>query len=268
MSDTTPEPLDLDAIEARANAATVGPWRIIVQNSRAAVIGYHPLDPLLRVVDPDEITVGTISRGEGRDNVDFILSAREDVPALVAEVRRLREQLAAANSTSSWDEHEYGVRATGGRGYLGARYSLAGAEKMVGLATPGRFEMVRRARMVTRTSTPTGSHRTAGEWGAWEVVAPAQADEPTPEGRELTDTVDVCSRPIRVDNRKHSWRFDSDDPRILCLGCGEMRDAISGRVLSVPSAPAEPDTARECGDDNHHGYGTGDCPDCAQEAGQ
>ena len=197
MSDTTPEPLDLDAIEARANAATLGPWRIIVQNSTAAAIGYHPQDPLLRVVDPDEITVGTILRGEGRDNVDFILSAREDVPALVAEVRRLREQLAAANSTSSWDEHEYGVRAAGGRGYLGARYSLAGAEKMVGLATPGRFEMVRR----TRTVTLTGSHRAAGEWGAWEVVIPAEVD-----------------------------------------------------------------TARECGDDSHHGYGTGYCSDCAKEA--
>jgi hypothetical protein len=52
------ETLDLDAIEARANAAMAGPWHW------------------------DAHRVPTIA--------EFIAAAREDVPALVAEVRSLR----------------------------------------------------------------------------------------------------------------------------------------------------------------------------------
>ncbi|ROS28892.1 hypothetical protein EDF22_0623 [Rathayibacter sp. PhB127] len=77
---------------------------------------------------------------------------------------------------------------------------------------------------------------------------------------------DFCSTPVRIDGPQHSWSFDGDDPRIVCLGCGGMRDAISGRVLSVPPPPEEPATARECGNDSHHGYGTGYCGDCTKEA--
>lgn len=40
-----------------------------------------------------------------------------------------------------------------------------------------------------------------------------------------------CLLSQRVDGPKHSWRFDGDDPRIVCVYCDEMRDALSGRVL-------------------------------------
>lgn len=29
----------------------------------------------------------------------------------------------------------------------------------------------------------------------------------------------------------HSWRFDGDDPRIVCVKCGELRDALTGRAI-------------------------------------
>lgn len=77
--------LDLDAIEARAAAATPGPWWVERPEGHDAYIAY-----------------GT--RGDGADtfdlydlyNVDtdyaFMAHARTDVPALIAEVRALRKE--------------------------------------------------------------------------------------------------------------------------------------------------------------------------------
>ncbi len=77
--------IDLDAIEARANAATAGPWT----HSRG--IGKHMHDP-----EPaDWINTGWYSACvEELETVDaaFCCAARTDVPALCAEIRRLREK--------------------------------------------------------------------------------------------------------------------------------------------------------------------------------
>jgi len=88
---TTPAPvgaavaLDLDAIEARVNAATPGPWwveQVGDFGDKSAVIecvrwrGY----------------LNTLHLGEDTPTAEFIAHAREDVPALVAEVRRLTEE--------------------------------------------------------------------------------------------------------------------------------------------------------------------------------
>ena len=84
--------LDLEAIKARAAAATEGPWEwddpTISQHwSRPA--------PWATVVD-DEVRCGGYCYGGSSDPIksaadgEFIAHAREDVPALVAEVERLR----------------------------------------------------------------------------------------------------------------------------------------------------------------------------------
>ena len=90
---TTPAPvgaavaLDLDAIEARVNAATPGPWwveQVGDFGDKSAVIecvrwrGY----------------LNTLHLGEDTPTAEFIAHAREDVPALVAEVRRLTVEAA------------------------------------------------------------------------------------------------------------------------------------------------------------------------------
>jgi hypothetical protein len=49
---------------------------------------------------------------------------------------------------------------------------------------------------------------------------------------------DFCPRSRRVDGKRHSWRWDGDDPRIVCVFCDEVRDALNGRVL-VASVPTE-----------------------------
>lgn len=74
--------LDLDAIEARANAATPGPWHWEAEDDcRTLVAADLPnVEPLLFFDD---------GWAQPCDR-EFVAHAREDVPALVAEVRLLR----------------------------------------------------------------------------------------------------------------------------------------------------------------------------------
>ena len=78
----------LDQIEARANAATEGPW---------TPDEYTEVDPdgfyeLSRVIAPDpdgddRCAIGVVHTGILRPDADFIAAARTDVPALVAALR-------------------------------------------------------------------------------------------------------------------------------------------------------------------------------------
>ncbi|MEU7771250.1 hypothetical protein AB0C44_07980 [Micromonospora taraxaci] len=68
--------LDLDAIEARATAATAGPW----------TTGEDGLVWPPQMGDP-------VSGSVWLPDAEFIAAARTDVPSLVAEVRRLRAEL-------------------------------------------------------------------------------------------------------------------------------------------------------------------------------
>ena len=87
--------LDLEAIKARAAAATEGPWEW-----GDPTIGQHwsRPQPWATVVD-DEVNCGDYCYGGSSSPIksdadgQFLAHAREDIPALVAEVERLRGQL-------------------------------------------------------------------------------------------------------------------------------------------------------------------------------
>jgi len=89
---------ELDAIEARAKAATLGPWYF--RDSRLGdtiETALHKADVIK--LPPSSLAALTIDPRDGefidpRDG-EFIAHAREDVPRLEQEVRRLRAQLAA-----------------------------------------------------------------------------------------------------------------------------------------------------------------------------
>lgn len=83
---------ELKAIEARVNAATPSPWDWNDERVFSRHLGYD--GPTLMVVRRD-------SEGRGA-NLPFIVNAIDDVPALVAEVRRLREAI----KTHSKSTHE------------------------------------------------------------------------------------------------------------------------------------------------------------------
>jgi hypothetical protein len=88
---TTSQPLNLDAIQARASAASKGPWRLSEDfNDIHNAEGDH-LASYWHTAD-----------GE------FIVHAPEDVTAMAAEIRRLRAQLTAV--TALCDEQDMAAR--------------------------------------------------------------------------------------------------------------------------------------------------------------
>lgn len=80
----------LAAIEARANAATPGPWTI----DRYAGRSPEEFTGINAGGDYQAIcTTDSNINGPSLPDAEFICGAREDVPVLVAEVRRLRKTL-------------------------------------------------------------------------------------------------------------------------------------------------------------------------------
>lgn len=83
---------ELDAMAARCAAASPGPWTSFVEG-RDQCGG----DDFIRVSDADNEPDMYVSRAEAGSvrpastaDLDFIAAARQDVAALIAEVRRLR----------------------------------------------------------------------------------------------------------------------------------------------------------------------------------
>ncbi len=103
-------PLDLDAIEARANAATPGPWharglddescRNLIGVSTEPDTGLHetigPRDGAHMVAVTMDHFHACHAAERWDEDAEFIAASRADVPALVAELRRER---AAAEAT-------------------------------------------------------------------------------------------------------------------------------------------------------------------------
>ncbi|HET7386878.1 MAG TPA: hypothetical protein VFJ19_09485 [Nocardioidaceae bacterium] len=118
QNDTTPAgteqavPLDLDAIRARCDAATAGPW----------VVRADPLDESLwvEVADPGfrSLARGICSNDDPdsddseseRPDLEFMAHAREDVPALLGEVERLRVvEVASIGAHALLDDAEQAI---------------------------------------------------------------------------------------------------------------------------------------------------------------
>jgi len=80
----------LQAIEERVNAATTGQWGIVRANNDTRVWR----DDSIIALFPDTMPYYTTAHNSESDAV-FCAHAREDVPALLAEVRSLRAKLDA-----------------------------------------------------------------------------------------------------------------------------------------------------------------------------
>jgi hypothetical protein len=99
---------ELIEIEARCNAATPGPWEQVKKSVRIAGLGDLPHAPnaygggicnclgAQRLYRDDQVDRPAVA------NAVFIAASRSDVPALVAEVRRLRAELARREDLKAW----------------------------------------------------------------------------------------------------------------------------------------------------------------------
>lgn len=86
---------ELDQIEARALAATAGPWESFVEGR-----DHFGGDNFIRIGGMDDtapdmyVSLAFPDHPSGvpapPDDLDFIASARQDIPRLIEEVRRLR----------------------------------------------------------------------------------------------------------------------------------------------------------------------------------
>lgn len=93
--------LDLAAITARADAATAGPWAIYLDPMEDGVVYSVSSGP---ATEGYNLNGGDFDTAEGMTETDaeFIARARADVPALVAEVRALREEREEAREEATW----------------------------------------------------------------------------------------------------------------------------------------------------------------------
>lgn len=110
---TVTEPIDLDAIEARAKAATPGPW----SETRDGVRCRDSKIP------GQTFRLFTLSSFEmAQADCAFVAAARQDVPALVAEVWRLRGE--NARWRACVDSAEANARSADARYLAGAGEAL------------------------------------------------------------------------------------------------------------------------------------------------
>ena len=77
--------VDLDAIAARCAAATPGPWRSFIEG-RDHLGG----NDFIQSGGDDDRSPDFELLGATRADQDFIAEARQDIPRLLAEIRRLR----------------------------------------------------------------------------------------------------------------------------------------------------------------------------------
>ncbi|MCS5499840.1 hypothetical protein NY607_01815 [Lysinibacillus sp. A4] len=79
----------LNAIKDRMSKATPGPWKVAYDTDDRD----HVVDIWFDGEDNGYAEIHDNGFGNAPDNAKFISHAREDVPALVAEIERLREAL-------------------------------------------------------------------------------------------------------------------------------------------------------------------------------
>lgn len=103
----------LAAIKARSEAASPGPWKHCgcgkcgqVQWDSAQNISMAPV--ATTSIDWSEGGYDNWLHEAQQANATFIAHAREDVPALVAEVERLRQALADYGGHNEWCSGQYG----------------------------------------------------------------------------------------------------------------------------------------------------------------
>lgn len=127
--------LDLDEIEARVAAATPGPWWAFSDGPESGDHWY---------VASGSEAVAHIHSDDGRNedarqpDAEFIAQARDDVPALVAEVRRLRGLVSPAAGrvldavrqwARAWEEDPFGPAMSAAKARLAAAWDALDADQ-------------------------------------------------------------------------------------------------------------------------------------------
>ena len=103
MTDPVPIPdQELDEIEQRAHAASPAPWEAFIEardhtagEDFIRIGGFDDAQPDMYI----QHYLGATSVRVPATDLDFIAHARQDIPRLVAEIRRLRALTGGGNTT-------------------------------------------------------------------------------------------------------------------------------------------------------------------------
>ena len=167
------QPLDLDAIEARTNNATPAPWGYYDGGDYADLVaGYQPTGPgsytctqsIARIeADEYEAEDDDEAADQMRADAEFITHARTDVPALVAEIRRLTAELATMTAVAESNKR-----------YVQSMYQdLQQAQQQTEAARCRLHHIQARLERLDISDDPTG---VAGDIGPW-IDGPLHPDE-------------------------------------------------------------------------------------------
>jgi hypothetical protein len=91
----------LKDIEARANAATQGPWKVAGWNKRTII----PAEWADDIGSPSERQKFTAFHATNETDAEFIAAARTEVPWLIEELRKAHEAIEALEENA---RHPYG----------------------------------------------------------------------------------------------------------------------------------------------------------------
>jgi hypothetical protein len=107
--------LDLDEIDARAEAATEGPW----YHGGDKAVARQMFEPHELIVSPNYPLIEFEPSDQGVADAKFAAHARTDVPILVAEIKRLHAALASAMQGAARDYRQciVSARATSDGGH-------------------------------------------------------------------------------------------------------------------------------------------------------
>jgi hypothetical protein len=93
---------ELEAMEARWRGPPLGSGtlgRRLPRTLAGACAGAHGVGPAPHLCDAPPAYVADLAGGGARENAAFIAASKQDMPRLIAEVRRLRRQAAGAPAT-------------------------------------------------------------------------------------------------------------------------------------------------------------------------
>ncbi len=209
--------IDLDALERLAEAATEGPWRQygwLVEGPEDH--DYDVADCLLGGIDHEQ-GEGEAEEVAAKADAAFIAASRTAVPALIAEVRRLRQRINEVNEnaphaldnaldslTRTVNERDNAV--------AGLRAERARTERLVGL--------LREAREIADKVTQLDHEYRAGH--AKVTLADGKTRYLQEASADLAPAIDAFL--ARADEAgDFDWRCDTCGHRYTCEACGHER---------------------------------------------
>lgn len=261
---TQPEPLteqQLDEIGARATAATPGPWTVELEQCDCSdgLCGHGTY-----------VSAVYANGGRRTDFTDFpdadwqfVIRAREAVPALLADLRRARDRVAElevglndlAALVSQWYSRSKTAEATLDRA---RRITSRLANHAVGfqdvLDDSDRDPWAKTVGADIAELSAAVSPDAASE-AATAPLAASQPSEAPVEGetgeRAPTPLLDRAEHYLSVQHT-HQARHDTLGANYGCAGC-ELRDAIRAQQAGEATATAEDFTGTQpCGHDDYH----------------